>query len=76
MGNRFFNDRLKQAGIEKRRSMSSIWLRPHMGKFHKRHLSKVRRRAGRLLCRYGEDNMQRVERGLRSAEGECNWKGT
>ena len=75
MGNRFYKDRLVNAGIQHRRSMSSMWLRPHMGRFHKRRLSKARRRAGRLLCRYGENNLQHVERGLRNAETECNWKG-
>jgi len=75
MGSRFYHDRLVKAGIQHRRSMSSMWIKPHAGRYIKRRLSKARRRAARRLCRYGDDNLQRVERGLRRANTECNWKG-
>jgi hypothetical protein len=75
MGSRFYYDRLVNAGIQHRRSMSSMWIKPHIGRHIKRRLSKARRRAGRMLCRYGDENLQRVERGLRGAECEANWKG-
>lgn len=75
MGSRFYSDRLVKAGIQHRRSMSSMWIKPHAGRYIKRRLSKARRRAARRLCRYGENDLAKVERGLRAAESECDWKG-
>ena len=74
MGNRFIHDRLIKAGIQHRRSMSSMWPRPHVGQFWKRKLSKARRKAAKRLCRYGEDDLAKVERGLPGIESNVNWK--
>lgn len=52
-----------------------MWIKPHAGRYIKRRLSKARRRAARRLCRYGENDLAKVERGLRAAESECDWKG-
>jgi len=70
MGNRFVEDRLARAGI----SFSEMWASEHEGRFWKRKLSKARRRAGKRLCRYGEDDLRKVERGLVGIEGTANWK--
>jgi len=70
MGNRFVEDRLACAGI----SFSEMWSSEHEGRFWKRKLSKARRRAGKRLCRYGEDDLRKVERGLVGIEGTVNWK--
>ena len=70
MGNRFIEQRLAKAGV----SFSEIWMRPHVGRFWKRQLSKARRKAAKLLCRYGEDDLAKVERGLSGIEQTCNWK--
>ena len=70
MGNRFIEQRLANAHV----SFSEIWMRPHVGRFWKRKLSKARRRAARRLCKYGEDDLAKVERGLSGIEQTCNWK--
>ena len=70
MGNRFVEDRLAKANI----SFSEMWGSEHEGRFWKRKLSKARRRAARRLCKYGEDDLRKVERGLEGIERMCNWK--
>ena len=70
MGNRFIEDRLNKAQA----SFSEMWSSEHEGRFWKRKLSKARRRAGKRLCRYGEDNLEKTERGLSGIESTCNWK--
>ena len=70
MGTRFIEQRLANAHV----SFSEIWMYPHVGRYWKRKLSKARRKAAKRLCRYGEDNLRKVERGLDGIEGEVNWK--
>lgn len=70
MGNRFVEQRLARARI----SFSEMWGSEHEGRFWKRKLSKARRRVGKRLCRYGEDDLRRIERGLEAIERICNWK--
>ncbi len=70
MGQRFFEDRMKRAGV----TFSEMWSKAHEGRFWKRKLSKARRKAAKRLCRYGEDDLAKVERGLPQIERECNWK--
>ena len=70
MGQRFFEDRMKRAGV----SFSEMWSKAHEGRFWKRQLSKARRKAAKRLCRYGEDDLAKVERGLPQIERECNYK--
>ncbi len=70
MGQRFFEDRMNKAGV----TFSEMWSKAHEGRFWKRQLSKARRKAAKRLCRYGEDDLAKVERGLAGIEGECNWK--
>ena len=71
MGNRFVEERLARANI----SFSEMWSCEHEGRFWKRKLSKARRRAAKRLCRYGEDDLRKVERGLAQIEREVNYKG-
>jgi hypothetical protein len=70
MGNRFVEERLTRANI----SFSEMWGSEHEGRFWKRKLSKARRRASKRLCRYGEDDLSKVERGLPQIERICHWK--
>ena len=70
MGNRFFQDRMAKANV----SFSEMWGSAHEGRFWKRKLSKARRRAGKRLCRYGEDDLKMVERGVTQYESTCNYK--
>jgi len=70
MGRRFIEARLEKANI----SFSEMWSSEHEGRYWKRRLSKTRRRAAKRLCKFGEDDLRRVERGLESIERECNWK--
>ena len=70
MGRRFINDRIAKANI----SFSEIWPSAHEGRYWKRKLSKARRKAAKRLCRYGEDDLAKVERGLAQIEREVNWK--
>ena len=66
MGNRFWQARLDKAHV----SFSEMWGSEHDGRFWKRKLSKARRKAAKRLCRYGEDDLRKVERGLDGIEGE------
>jgi hypothetical protein len=70
MGNRFIEDRLAKANI----TFSEMWGSAHEGRYWKRKLSKARRRAAKRLCRYGEDDLAKVERGLPGIESNVNWK--
>ena len=70
MGRRFVDDRMNKANV----SFSEMWSKAHEGRFWKRKLSKARRRVGRRLCRYGEHDLRKVERGLPQIERECNYK--
>ena len=70
MGRRFVDDRLEKANI----SFSEMWSGVGEGRFWKRKLSKARRRAAKRLCKIGEDDLRKVERGLPGIEREVNWK--
>jgi len=70
MGRRFVEQRMEKAHV----NFSALWMRSGNGRFWKRKLSKARRRVAKRLCRYGEDDLRKVERGLPGIEQTCNWK--
>jgi hypothetical protein len=70
MGRRFVEQRMEKAHV----NFSALWMRSGNGRFWKRKLSKARRRAAKRLCRYGEDDLSKVERGLPQIERICHWK--
>lgn len=70
MGSRFFFSILERNKI----SFTQIWGKEHTGRYWKRKLSKARRRCAKRLCKYGENDLGKVERGLREIESTCNWK--
>lgn len=70
MGNRFYTDRMKKAGV----SFYRIWSSKGMGRWNKRQLSKARRREWKGGKFYA-DWERREGKSPRKWESECNWKG-